>query len=93
MKALSETEILQCLKDTPLWQRVGKEIKRKFKLAGFMESIGFVNQVAAYAESVNHHADIFIQYDHVTLTLSTHDADGLTKKDFDFARVADGLQK
>lgn len=89
LQPLTEAEIAQCLNEVPEWRRIGHEITRTFKFPGFMDSISFVNQMAAHAESVNHHPDILVKYNKVTLTLSTHDAGGLTRKDFDFARVAD----
>ena len=55
-----------------------------------MSSIGFVNRIADLAEEFQHHPAIMIRYDKVTLTLSTHDAGGITEKDFDFARVCEG---
>jgi 4a-hydroxytetrahydrobiopterin dehydratase len=55
--------------------------------------MAFVQAVAAHAEAVQHHPDILIRYSRVTLSLSTHDAGGITEKDFDFARAADGLAR
>lgn len=89
LQPLAEAEITQCLKAVPEWRRHGDEISRTYKFPGFTDAIAFVNQMAAHAESVNHHPDILVQYNKVTLTLSTHDAGGITQKDFDFARVAD----
>jgi 4a-hydroxytetrahydrobiopterin dehydratase len=53
--------------------------------------MAFVNSVAESAERVQHHPDILVRYSKVTLTLSTHDANGITTKDFDFARAADAI--
>ena len=89
LRPLADAEIAQCLKAAPEWQRKGDEISRTYTFSGFTDAIAFVNQMAAHAESVNHHPDILVQYNKVTLTLSTHDAGGITQKDFDFARVAD----
>lgn len=91
IQSLSEKEIAAQLQEAALWERKGQEIVRTFKLPSFAESIQFVGKVAAYADQVDHHPDILIQYNKVTLTLSTHDAGGLTKKDFDSARKADEL--
>jgi 4a-hydroxytetrahydrobiopterin dehydratase len=88
---LSEDEISNRLKERAKWQREGNEILRQFQFTGFMDSISFVNQVAAHAESVDHHPDILVQYNKVTLRLSTHDANGISQKDFEFAAVADSL--
>lgn len=88
---LSENEISNRLKERAKWRREGDEILRQFQFTGFMDSISFVNQVAAHAESVDHHPDILVQYNKVTLKLSTHDANGISHKDFEFAAVADSL--
>jgi 4a-hydroxytetrahydrobiopterin dehydratase len=89
--ALNEAEISAELKKAPLWQREGSEIVRVFTFSGFGEAIRFVNAVAEQAEKADHHPDILIQYSRVTLRLSTHDANGLSSRDFAFAQVADGL--
>lgn len=91
IQRLTEAEIAQCLKEAALWKKEGEEILRVFQFPAFMDSISFVNQVAAHAESVDHHPDMLVQYNRVTLRLSTHDAGGISRKDFDFAAVADGL--
>lgn len=91
MKRLTESEISECLKKAVQWKKEGEEILRLFQFPSFMDSISFVNQVAAHAESVDHHPDILVQYNKVTLRLSTHDVKGISHKDFDFAAVADGL--
>ncbi len=71
------------------WTLKGKEIEKRFEFSDFREAMRFVNAVAAEAEKVDHHPDITINYSKVTLTLSTHDAGGLTAKDFDLARDID----
>jgi 4a-hydroxytetrahydrobiopterin dehydratase len=68
------------------WRLVGKAIQKQFTFANFKEAVFFVNTVAALAEKAGHHPDITVTYNRVTLTLSTHDAGGLTGKDFDLAR-------
>ena len=67
------------------WTRDGDAIRRTFELGSFAEAIAFVSRVAALAEAADHHPDILVQYRKVTLTLSTHDASGLTSLDFDLA--------
>jgi len=56
---------------------------------GFLKGIDFVNQVAKKAQKMNHHPDIDIRFDQVTLTLTTHDEGGITEKDFSLARQCD----
>jgi 4a-hydroxytetrahydrobiopterin dehydratase len=60
-----------------------------FKFAGFLKGIDFVNRIAAKAQKMNHHPDMDIRFDQVTLTLTTHDEGGITEKDFLLARQCD----
>lgn len=53
----------------------------------------FVNRVAEYAEKVQHHPDILVRYNKVTISVSTHDAGGITEKDFALAKAVDGMQR
>jgi 4a-hydroxytetrahydrobiopterin dehydratase len=79
------------LADFPDWSVIGGALQRTLSFENFIESMAFVNKVAEQAEKVQHHPDILVRYSKVTLTLSTHDAGGLTQKDFDFAREVDGM--
>jgi 4a-hydroxytetrahydrobiopterin dehydratase len=90
MARLSEAEIRDRLKALSGWAHKGDAIKKAYKLDAFAKSMEFVNRVAALAEKADHHPDILIQYDRVTLTLSSHDSGGLTAKDFDLAQQIDG---
>ncbi len=85
MKRLSDAEIAERLTRLPGWERQGDEIRRTFSFADFKHAVAFVNRVAEHAEAMDHHPDIDIRYSKVTLTLSTHDAGGLTARDFDLA--------
>ena len=86
---LNEKESTDKLKSVPGWQRKGQEISRQYTFSGFVTAMAFVNHVADLAEKMDHHPDILIQYKKVTLTLSTHDAGGLTDLDFQLARQID----
>ena len=89
---LDEPGIQQRLEKVPGWERVDSEIRKKYTFKNFVEALKFVNQVGALAESMDHHPDILIHgYKFVTLTLSTHSADGLTKMDFDLAKKIDDV--
>ncbi len=92
MTRLKEEEIKANLKKSQGWKRRGKEIAKTYSFEDFNKSIQFVNQVAPLAEAADHHPDILIQYDKVTLTLSTHDEGGLTLRDFKLAQKLDSLQ-
>jgi len=90
---LSETEIEQQLTESPEWSVVNDEITRTYLFDDFRASIAFVNRIAEYAEREQHHPDILIRYNKVTLTVSTHDAGGITQKDFDLAVESEKLAK
>ena len=68
------------------WKHVGSAIQKQYTFADFKEAMFFVNRVAGLAEKAGHHPDITVNYNRVTLSLSTHDAGGLTGKDFEVAK-------
>jgi 4a-hydroxytetrahydrobiopterin dehydratase len=88
---LSDDQIRLELGKRPEWTETGEAIQRTFAFKNFVEAMGFVNKVAQLAEAVNHHPDLLIRYNKVTLTLSTHDSGGITQKDFDLAGAVDAL--
>jgi 4a-hydroxytetrahydrobiopterin dehydratase len=75
----------------PGWSLDGDEIVRTFDRGNFNGSIAFVNAIAAAANAADHHPDIAISWNEVTLRLSSHDAKGLTNRDFALARTIDSL--
>jgi 4a-hydroxytetrahydrobiopterin dehydratase len=87
MALLTENQIRERLARLPGWERRGDEIRRTWTFADFEASMAFVDRVAALARAADHHPDIDIRYSKVTLALSTHDAGGLTAKDFDLAEA------
>ncbi len=91
MTKLTPKQIDAELKETPEWSVTGDAIQRTLQFANFIAAMEFVNRIAVAAEEVQHHPDLLIRYNKVTLTLSTHDAGGMTRKDFDFARRVDGM--
>jgi len=86
---LDEQAVAAALRATPGWQRAGAEIRRVYRFGDFREALAFVNRVGVLAEGAGHHPDIDIRYNTVALALTTHDAGGLTSKDFDLARAID----
>lgn len=88
---LSEAQIAERIKSLPDWSNVGDELQRTFQFEDFAQAMTFVKGVAEAAESAQHHPDILIRYNKVTLTVSTHDAGGITELDFDLAAKADTL--
>lgn len=91
MNKLSETEIQAALAGVPEWSELNGAIQRSLQFADFVAAMKFVDQVAAAAEQDQHHPDILIRYNKVTLTLSTHDSGGITEKDFALAKKVDGM--
>jgi Pterin-4a-carbinolamine dehydratase len=87
---LSDIAIQRDLGSLPGWVRRGDVLTRLYTFRNFTESMAFVNRVAEAAEAANHHPDIDIRYSKVTLTLSTHDAGGITQNDIDLAKAIDG---
>ena len=73
------------------WTREGDALVKVVQKANFAEALAYVNAVGALAESANHHPDIDIRWNKVTLRLSTHSAGGLTAKDLDLAAQIDAL--
>jgi 4a-hydroxytetrahydrobiopterin dehydratase len=88
---LDEAGIQSALATVPQWQRNGDIIARTFEFKDFVVAMKFVNAVAEEAEAMQHHPDIDIRWNKVTLALTTHDAGGLTDKDFALARYGDAL--
>lgn len=91
MALVSNTEIEAFVESHSGWSRAGDGISRTFELADFNESMGFVTRVALAAEKADHHPDIDIRWNKVTLTLSTHSEGGITARDLDMADLCDGL--
>ncbi len=89
--SLSEAEEL--LRDLSGWALRDKNIEREFHFKDFREAMEFVNNVALLSEARGHHPDIFISYDRVRLTLSTHKIDALSCRDFVLAARIDLITK
>ena len=90
MDKMEPQEVEQNLAAFPEWSQVGDTLQRTFNFDDFDGAMGFVGRIADLARELEHHPNIMIRYNKVTLTLSTHKAGGLTEKDFEFARAAHG---
>lgn len=88
---LSDKDIQARLKNLKGWTLEGKSITKSVALKDFVHAMGFVNSVALLSEKLNHHPDIDIRWNKITLVLSTHSAGGLTEYDFALARMIDDL--
>ena len=73
------------LESLPAWEYQDKGIHKTFIFQDFLEAFGFMTRVAILAEKADHHPEWSNVYNRVTIRLSTHDAGGLTDKDFDLA--------
>ena len=90
---LPDDAIARELAALPDWTRTGEEIVRSFDRGNFNGSIAFVNAIAGAANAADHHPDIAIAWNQVTVRLSSHDAHGLTERDFALAHSIDGLMR
>ena len=82
---LSEQQVEEKLKKLVNWYLDKDSIRRDWEFKDFVEAIGFINKVAIISEKHNHHAEIFNVYNKVSLRFNTHDAGGITEKDFKIA--------
>lgn len=90
-KLLTEEQVRAALADLRGWTLKGNEIRKTFTFETFPLALEFVNEVADEAEKANHHPDIDIRWNKVTLSLSTHSDGGLTEKDTAMAKVIEGI--
>jgi 4a-hydroxytetrahydrobiopterin dehydratase len=91
MPALNSREVAKRMGTVPGWTAHSKKIRRKFEFTGFMDAVDFVNRVARKAEKADHHPDIDVRWNKVSLTLTTHSEGGLTGKDFSMARECSAI--
>ncbi len=88
---LSDSEIIANLQALPDWTTDGQTLFQTRTFTDFVEAIAFVNSLVAPAEALGHHPDITIRYNRVSITLTTHDAGGLTELDFQLAEEISDL--
>ena len=91
MPKLTPAQIKSALGTVPDWKKQRAAIVRTYEFKDFVAAMKFVNAVAKAAEKAGHHPDIDIRWNKVTLALTTHDAGGLTEKDFDLAGKFDRI--
>lgn len=91
MTLLEQDELTAFLSEHDGWERSGEAIARTYEFDDFVGAMGFVTSVALLSEKANHHPDIDIRWNQVTLTLSTHSEGGLTNKDTELATQIDEL--
>ena len=91
MARLGAEEIEERLSRLDGWSRQGETLVRERKGENFLGSLEFVNRLAPVAEDMNHHPDLAISWDTVTVTITTHSEGGLTEADFELAGRLDAL--
>ncbi|MBP1996906.1 4a-hydroxytetrahydrobiopterin dehydratase [Paenibacillus eucommiae] len=91
MCKLSDEQIIVFSSKLPTWKFENNALTKTFQQNDFKASIVLVNAIAGLAEEANHHPDIRIQYNKVTVTLTTHDSGGVTGKDFLLAQQIDAI--
>jgi len=91
MSPLSDIEIQRELGALPGWTRKGDEITKTFVFDGFPAALAFAQSLVPIAEGMNHHPDLDIRYNKVTVRLSTHDKGGITRNDLAQARQIEGM--
>ncbi len=89
--ALGEAELTKALGGLSAWERNGAAIERVFQFENFSDAMVFVNKVAEAAEVANHHPDFTINYNKVTLALTSHDSGGVTQRDVRMAKTIDEI--
>jgi 4a-hydroxytetrahydrobiopterin dehydratase len=88
---LTDDEIRTRLAEIPGWSLVGGKLHREFQFADFVQAFGFMTRCALVAEAANHHPEWFNVWNRVVVDLSTHDAGGISGKDFDLATAMNRL--
>jgi 4a-hydroxytetrahydrobiopterin dehydratase len=91
MTTMNESSINKQLQLLNNWSYVDNAIEKNYSFKNFAEALLFINKVGAIAEKLNHHPELFNAYNKVKLRLTTHDAHGITQKDFDLAAAVDAI--
>lgn len=87
----TNSEIIESLMKVKEWNYVNESIEKQFQFKDFSEALSFIVKVGMLAEKQNHHPEIWNVYNKVKLSLNTHDANGITEKDFKLAASIDKL--
>ena len=91
MKKYNKEEVAPLLLNLNDWQFNSEGIEKKFQFKNFTEALGFIVKVGVVSEKMNHHPELFNVYNTVTIRLTTHDAGGVTDKDFKLASEIDAF--
>ena len=91
IEKLTNAQIDYALSSLQGWQLQGDKIRRELQFKDFVEAFGFMSTVALLAERADHHPEWFNVYNRVNIELTTHDAGGLSERDFKLAAEIDAL--
>jgi 4a-hydroxytetrahydrobiopterin dehydratase len=91
MATLDDDRIRAELESLPGWALAGGAVSKQYRLDGFPAAVAFVVRLSYEAEAADHHPDLDVRYNTVTVTLSTHSEGGVTAKDLDLARAIEAL--
>ena len=89
INALTDAEVVESLSDVPSWTVENAKLRRELRFADFVAAFSFMTRVALLAEQHDHHPEWFNVYNRVIIDLTTHDAGGITAKDFALAAAID----
>ena len=85
IKKSTEQALANFLQENPEWIAQAGKLHRKFVFRDFCEAFGFMSEIALVAERSDHHPEWFNVYNTIVVDLSTHEAGGITQRDFDLA--------
>ena len=88
---MEKKEVVERLKEYSKWELKDGYLTKIFSFDDFMDSVNFVNEIAPIAEKQQHHPDLTIEYNKVTVRLRTHDQDSITEKDFELVNKIERL--
>jgi 4a-hydroxytetrahydrobiopterin dehydratase len=92
MDKLSNDEIEAKLADLNGWSvNTDQKLEKNYQCKDFKDALGFVVRIGLAAEAMDHHPELFNVYNKVKIELTTHDAGGISQKDFDLAKQIDAL--
>ncbi|HTM11426.1 MAG TPA: 4a-hydroxytetrahydrobiopterin dehydratase [Bryobacteraceae bacterium] len=93
MKKMTDAEIAAALPKLAGWALKNGKLHREYKFSDFKRAMEFMQSAVAGIEKMNHHPEWFNVYNKVTVDLNTHDAGGITARDFELAELLEGLSK
>ena len=91
MRKFSDPELKDALANLPGWSVANGKLHKEYKFPDFIHAFGFMTTAALAIEKMGHHPEWFNVYNRVTVDLTTHDAEGITSKDAELAKLLDGI--